>query len=64
MNPIVRPLVNHPAELYTVKLGAGALVLVGAHELRKAHHPRAAFWYLVAVNAAQAAVVVRNARIH
>lgn len=62
LNPIARPLVNHPVALYSVKLGTSALVLTGAHSLRKAGHPRAAFWYLVAVNAAQGAVVLHNWR--
>ena len=63
MNPIVRPLVAHPAALYATKLGTGAAVLYGAHELRTHGHPRAAFWYLVAINVAQGAVVAHNMRI-
>lgn len=63
LNPIARPLVSHPAMLYAVKLGTGAFVVYGAHSLRTHGHPRAAFWYLVAVNAVQGAVVVRNARV-
>lgn len=59
-----RGLVRHPAALYAAKLGTGALVLYGAHALRQRGHPRAAFWYLVAINAAQGAVVVHNMRVH
>lgn len=39
LNPIARPLVSHPAAFYAVKLGAGGLVLAGAHEIRKAGQP-------------------------
>ena len=63
MNPIVRPLVAHPAAFYAMKLGTGALVVAGARSLRKGGHPRAAFWYLVAINVAQGAVVAHNMRI-
>ena len=63
LNPIMRPLVNHPAAMVGVKLGTGALVIAGAHSLRTHGHPRAAFWYLVAINAVQGAVVLHNARV-
>ena len=62
VNPVMRPMVTSPSAVYGVKLGTGALVVFGAHELRAHGHPRAAFWYLVAVNAAQGAVVAHNAR--
>jgi hypothetical protein len=60
LNAIMRPVVAHPAALYAAKLGTGALVLYGAHSLRRHGHPRAAFWYLVVINSVQAAVVLHN----
>lgn len=62
-NPIMRPIVAHPAALYTVKLGSAALTTGLVAKLKHDGHPRLAWALWIGVNAAQAAVVARNARL-
>ena len=63
MNPIVRPLTNHPSALYAVKIGSAAFVTWNVARLKKQGHPRWAFTLWLSVNVAQGYVVIHNARV-
>jgi hypothetical protein len=62
-NPIVRPLVNHPAALYMVKLSSAALTTWIVEHERKQGRTKTAWLLWIGVNAAQGAVVWHNARV-
>ena len=62
-NPIMRPVVNHPAALYGLKLGSAAFTTWTVETLHKTGRHKTAWLLWIGVNATQAAVVIHNARV-